>query len=124
MLGIFLLTLGVASKHDALWASLTQRTSTMLLIAFLALNARAAFRLGRGDLVPLIAIGSLDAGGTLLFAVATSKGSLAIASVLISLYPVIPIVLAQVILRERIRILQWSGLATMLLGAAMITGGA
>jgi drug/metabolite transporter (DMT)-like permease len=124
MLGIFLLTLGVASKHDALWASLTQRVSTMLLIALLALNAKAAFRFSRADVAPLIAIGSFDAGGTLLFAFATSKGSLAIASVLISLYPVIPIVLAQMILRERIRMVQWAGITVMLVGAGMITGGA
>ena len=56
----------------------------------------------------------------LLFAIASSRGQVSVASVLGSLYPVVTILLARVLLKERLRRIQQVGVALALAGAAII----
>jgi drug/metabolite transporter (DMT)-like permease len=67
--------------------------------------------------------GTLDCGATGLYALANTKGALSIVAVVGSLYPVATVVLARVVLGERIRPVQRVGVATALAGVAMIAGG-
>ena len=55
--------------------------------------------------------------------VANTKGALSIVSVVGSLYPVMTLILARVVLGERIRPLQQAGVAAALAGVAMIAAG-
>jgi uncharacterized membrane protein len=72
----------------------------------------------------LLAVGgTLDCGATALYALANTKGALSIVSVVGSLYPVTTVVLARVVLGERIRPVQRVGVAAALVGVAMIAGG-
>jgi drug/metabolite transporter (DMT)-like permease len=71
----------------------------------------------------LAAAGSLDCGATALYAVANTKGALSIVAVVGSLYPVATVVLARVVLGERIRPIQRAGVVAALAGVAMIAGG-
>jgi len=73
---------------------------------------------------PLIAgVGLTDTAANGLFAVATTLGFLSLVSVIGSLYPVVTVVLAYVVLHERIARHQKLGVAGALLGVAMIAGG-
>ena len=67
--------------------------------------------------------GTLDCGATALYALANTQGALSIVAVVGSLYPVATVVLARVVLGERIRPLQRVGVAAALVGVAMIAGG-
>ena len=80
------------------------------------------FRVARADL-PLAAIGLLDVGAVGLFAFATTAGLLSQVGVLGSLYPVITILLARVVLRERLDALQRAGTVGVLAGAVLIGTG-
>jgi drug/metabolite transporter (DMT)-like permease len=72
----------------------------------------------------LAAIGLLDTGGNVLFAAASSShGLLSVVSVLASLYPVITVLLAQLVLRERIQAVQNVGVAATLAGVVLISAG-
>jgi drug/metabolite transporter (DMT)-like permease len=72
----------------------------------------------------LLAVGgTLDCGATALYAVANTKGALSIVAVVGSLYPVMTVFLARVVLGERIRPVQRVGVAAALAGVAMIAGG-
>jgi drug/metabolite transporter (DMT)-like permease len=120
-LGVFLTALGIASETDALWSTFVQRCTTSALVTVVVVGARPAFGLTGIDVFALAAIGILDAGATLLFASAAALGSLGTSAVLASLYPVVPLLLAQTVLRERISPLHWIGVVAVLAGACMIT---
>jgi len=65
----------------------------------------------------------LAIGGAALFSVASTLGYLSIVSVLSSLSPVLLIILAYVFLHERLSLTQLLGLASELLGMALIAAG-
>jgi drug/metabolite transporter (DMT)-like permease len=73
---------------------------------------------------PLIAVvGLLDTGSNVLFLYATNQGRLTVVSILASLYPISTVILARVVLGERMNRYQSVGFvaalaATVLLGLA------
>ena len=58
-----------------------------------------------------------------LFALATSRGLISVVAILASLYPVVTVALARLVLTERIGRSQWVGAAAALGGAALISAG-
>jgi drug/metabolite transporter (DMT)-like permease len=120
--GSYFLLIDRASSDDALWAVVVAR-STSSLLAIVAAASRRALHAPRRLLPTLIAIGLFDVGANLLLALALNEGFVSIVSVLASLYPVITIALAVVLLRERPNRGQAAGGAAALAGAAMIAGG-
>jgi drug/metabolite transporter (DMT)-like permease len=121
--GLLLFALGEASEADALWATLAMRTTSFSLLALAALILRPSFGVGR-DQVPVLAlIGILDAAGNALFALATTESLLSVAAVLAQLYPVVTVLLARVILGERISRPQQAGVVGAFAGIALITAG-
>ncbi|MBX9472272.1 MAG: EamA family transporter [Chryseoglobus sp.] len=83
--------------------------------------AAAALRGGwRGGLALAIACGVLDAIANIIVLVGLRLGDLTVVSVLTALYPAGTILLAAVVLRERIAPLQWAGLALALAASAML----
>jgi len=71
----------------------------------------------------LVAAGTLDVSATGLYGLANIHGALAVVAVVGSLYPLTTIVLARVMLGERIRPVQRIGVAAALVGVAMIAAG-
>jgi drug/metabolite transporter (DMT)-like permease len=70
----------------------------------------------------MVFCGIFDSLGNILFVYAATRGRLDIAAVLSSLYPASTVVLARVILRERIGRVQAAGIALALASVAMIAG--
>lgn len=81
------------------------------------LSTRKVLRVG---IVLASAGGILDAFANLLILIGIRAGELTVASVLAALYPAGTIVLAAVVLRERIAPVQWAGLALALTAAGML----
>lgn len=121
--GLLLVALGAASDADALWGTLTMRTSSFGLLALAALALRPSLALGPRDLPVLALIGVLDTAGNALFAVATTKSLLSVAAVLAQVYPVVTVLLARVVLGERIARVQQAGVVGALAGVALIAAG-
>jgi drug/metabolite transporter (DMT)-like permease len=71
----------------------------------------------------LVVAGTLDVSATGLYGLANIHGALAVVAVVGSLYPLTTIVLARVMLGERIRPVQRIGVAAALVGVAMIAAG-
>lgn len=81
----------------------------------------AALRGGwRGGLLLALGCGVLDAIANVIVLVGLRVGDLTIVSVLTALYPAGTILLAALVLRERIARLQWVGLALALAASAML----
>jgi drug/metabolite transporter (DMT)-like permease len=71
----------------------------------------------------LVAVGVLDMSATAAYLAATQAGPLAIAGVLSALYPVMTVLLAAVILRERITRVHAIGIVAAVAAIALIAGG-
>jgi drug/metabolite transporter (DMT)-like permease len=121
--GILLVALGEASEGDALWGTLTMRTTSFSLLVLTALALRPSFALREGDLPVLLLIGVLDTAGNALFAIATTKSLLSVVAVLGQLYPVVTVLLARVVLGERLSSGQGAGVVGAFTGVALITAG-
>ncbi len=59
----------------------------------------------------------------LLFAAASTSGLVSITSVLASLYPIVTVMLARLVLKERVARSQEAGIALTLAGVALISAG-
>jgi drug/metabolite transporter (DMT)-like permease len=112
-----------AGRADFWWASLIFRiTSTSVILAAVAVK-RPAIAVAPLTLLPLALIGLGDMGGNLLFAAASTHGLVSITSVLASLYPIVTVVLARLILAERVARLQELGVVLTLAGVTLISIG-
>jgi drug/metabolite transporter (DMT)-like permease len=112
-----------AGEADFWWASLFFRmTSSAIILAAVAIR-RPPLAVAPIQ-VPLLAlIGIGDMLGNLLFAAASTSGLVSITSVLASLYPIVTVVLARLVLRERVARSQEAGIALTLAGVALISAG-
>jgi drug/metabolite transporter (DMT)-like permease len=112
-----------ASAEDAYWAVVVARAfSSTLAIGVAA--ARGALRVGRGNLPVLLAVGLFDVAANLALALALNEGLVSLVSVVASLYPVGTVLLAVLVLRERLTRSQALGGAVALAGVGLISGGA
>ena len=124
LLGLFVYFLGRASQHGGALSGLVgARTGSLTLLAVWALTTRTGVRFPPRVLRAVVGVGLLDVTANSLFALASTHGLLAIVSVLGSLYPVPAVVLAHVVLGERISTLQRAGVVVALLGVGMVAAG-
>jgi drug/metabolite transporter (DMT)-like permease len=113
-------------KHAGLWPVALSRTTTSLVLVVIALTLSGAPARGASSRILWragIAIGILEVGGNSLLFLALERGSLVIGSVLISLYPVTTVMLATVILGERLSRVQLAGVALALASVVLISTG-
>jgi drug/metabolite transporter (DMT)-like permease len=122
--GAYYLPMHAASTQDWLWPAFLFRCTSVTIVVSLAL-ARGLRPTGlRGHWAALIAIGFLDTGGNALYAAASSShGLLSVLSVLASLYPVVTVLLARLMLGERVQRTQDAGVIVTLVGVVLITAG-
>jgi drug/metabolite transporter (DMT)-like permease len=78
------------------------RASEGVLFVAIVILGRRSWRLSRPILPLVVLVGVLDMGGNALYILATQSGRLDVATILSSLYPVTTVILAALILRERI----------------------
>jgi len=93
------------------------------MMALLIVLWRQPWRLPREIVPKVVGIGMLDMIGNAAFIVAAQVGALAVATVLSSLYPVTTVVLAIVILRERLTRGHVAGIALTAISIALIAAG-
>ncbi len=121
MFGLFLVAGKQAGHHGVFWPLVAARlVSTMLMLAIVAMSPRDPQPL-RAVLRPMVLSGLLDSAGNALFIAATRHGRLDVAAVLSSLYPASTVILARVLLKERISRLQGIGIVGALASVALIS---
>jgi drug/metabolite transporter (DMT)-like permease len=122
-LGVFVYFLGLGSREgDALSTLFGARVGSLGALIILAGALRAPVRVGLGSLAAVAAVGIADVSANALFAVASSRGLLALVAVLGSLYPVVTVILAHLLLGERLTRTQKTGIGIALAGVAAIAG--
>jgi drug/metabolite transporter (DMT)-like permease len=120
--GGFFIFLHEASTQDVLWAVAIQRVTGCVIVALLVLVRRPPLAMRPRDVPTLVLVGSLDQLANVLYGFASTLGLLSLSAVLASLYPMVTVILARVVLDERISRLQTSGVALALTGVALVAG--
>jgi drug/metabolite transporter (DMT)-like permease len=121
--GCFFLAIDRASDDDVLWAVAVNRTVSVTLLGLALLAIRPKLGIKPADMRTLAIVGVLDIAANGLFALAATKGLVSVVAVLSSLYPVITVILARVVLKERLAAVQRIGAFTALAGVALISAG-
>jgi len=119
--GFYFPPMHAAGSADPWWGAFVFRlTSTSVVLAAVSLR-RPALRL-RGWAVAVIAgVGCADTLGNLLYAAASGHGIVSLTSVLASLYPIVTVVLAALVVKERIAVTQRVGVVLTLAGVGLIS---
>lgn len=112
-----------AGNADFWWASLFFRLTSTSVILAAVLVQRPPLRVPRAQVPVLALIGTGDMLGNLLFGAASTSGLVSITSVLASLYPIVTVVLARLVLGERVARSQEAGIGLTLAGVALISVG-
>ena len=121
--GLYFPPMHVAGNADFWWASLLFRTTSALVILAVIALRRPSLSIDRRQLPTLALVGLGDMLGNLLFAAASTTGLVSITSVLASLYPIVTVVMARLVLDERVARSQEGGIVLTLAGVALISAG-
>jgi drug/metabolite transporter (DMT)-like permease len=121
--GVALFAIDRGSRLSLLHTLWGMRATSAVGYAALALSQRTLGGVRRPAVPVLAAIGVADLTANALFGLASSSGLVSLASVLGSLYPVVTILLARVVLHERLRPVQLAGVAVSILGICLIAAG-
>jgi drug/metabolite transporter (DMT)-like permease len=121
LLGAMVVALDAGGDRDPVWTVFMVRVSSVALLWLVVAARRPSFETVRANLATLVGAGVLDNLANLLFVLAAARGLLSLVSVLGSLYPVVTVVLARVVLDERLARWQLVGVAAALAGVALIS---
>jgi drug/metabolite transporter (DMT)-like permease len=119
-IGFFFLALARTSHEAGLWPLVAARAASVGLFAAIAMLASNPLRIPMGILGVVAAGGVLDMLANLLYLIAARSGPLSVAVTLASLYPASTVLLARIVLHERLNTLQWIGVACAIVAVALI----
>jgi len=122
-IGIFLVCLQRTGVAAGLWPLVPARLVSVSFIAIAGLVARQKLVPRRDSWPMVMGGGALDMVANVFYLVAVRRGSLGIIATLTSLYPAGTILLARVVLGERLRIVQQAGVACAVLAIVLIVAG-
>jgi len=104
-----------------IWPMVFSRTGGVLLLVSYLLFTRSSWKIESSAWPVITANGILDLGGNFFFILAGQAGRLDVAAVLSSLFPGATVMLAWVVLKERLNRNQWIGVACALIAIVLMT---
>ncbi|HEX9331206.1 MAG TPA: DMT family transporter, partial [Anaerolineales bacterium] len=118
----FIFIHNATQQTDAvLWTMFTSRIAGTLLLLVVVLIRREPLSVPRAAWNVVFFNATLDVGGNFFYILASQIGRLDIAAVLSSLYPGSTVLLAWILLKERISFQQWLGIAAALVAIILFT---
>src|SRR5579885_671317 len=119
--GCFFILISRVSAGSTFWPLAVARLSSVLLLVIMT-GVRQQPLLPKLDVAPLVLLaGILDAIGNAFFVLAAHTGRLDVAAILSSFYPAATVLLALLILRERLTRVQAIGIALALVAVPLIS---
>jgi drug/metabolite transporter (DMT)-like permease len=121
--GLFVVGIDAGADEGATWAVVAARTASVSLAVVAALAVSTSLRPPRDMLTMLVGVGIFDTGANVFVATATTHGAAGIVAVLSSLYPVVTVVLARIVLGETLSLSKRAGGVVAIAGAAFVAAG-
>ncbi len=115
--------LGQADPVSGLWPVAAGRVAAVLVLLPDAVRSPRLLRLPARPAAQALLIGAGAALGLVLYLLAAQRQMLAVAVVLASLYPALPVVLGRAVLHERLTARQTAGLLGAALATVLLTVG-
>jgi drug/metabolite transporter (DMT)-like permease len=119
-IGFFLLSLAQTDAAAGLWPLVVARTVSIVVFIGIVIAARIPFRMPPRIIGIAVTCGILDMLANAFYLVAVRQGPLTAVVTLSSLYPASTVVLARVVLGERLNALQTIGVVAALVAVALI----
>ena len=111
------------SPDSGLWSAVSGRSSAAIAAGIAMILTGASWRLARPARVPTLLSGLLAATGMGAFVTVSQTADLVVLGVALGLFPVVTVLLAAVVLRERLTWTQWLGVGMAALAVALINAG-
>jgi drug/metabolite transporter (DMT)-like permease len=121
--GLFVVGLDAGADESAPWAVVAARLASVSIVLVALLVTATPLRVPRRSLRVLVGIGAFDTGANVLVAVATTYGAAGVVAVLSSLYPVVTVVLARLVLGEQLGVSRRVAGGVAIAGAALVAAG-
>jgi drug/metabolite transporter (DMT)-like permease len=122
-IGIFLVFLERTGPSAGLWPLIAARVVSVTFFTMAGLMSREKLMPRHESMPIVIGCGVLDILANILYLLAVRRGLLSIVATLTSLYPASTIILARIVLRERLRLLQQAGVACAAVAIMLIVSG-
>jgi drug/metabolite transporter (DMT)-like permease len=121
-IGLFFLALARTNAAGGLWPLFAARGVSVTLFGAMALASRTTLRMQPPTLAIALGGGLVDMLANLLYLLASRRGPLTLVVTLTSLYPASTVLLARVVVGERLAPRQWAGVACALVAIVTIVG--
>ncbi len=121
--GLFYVALAKTSSDANLWPLVTARAASVLVLVAISAGARRVPGFGRTNPLVIVGSGVFDVTANALYLLSVHGGLLAIVAVLVSLYPVSTVLCSMLVLGERLRTPQITGVALAFAAVVLITAG-
>jgi drug/metabolite transporter (DMT)-like permease len=122
-IGAFLVCLGRIAPGASLWPLVLARAVGALALSAVVLVRHTSLRPPAPAVGPILGAGAADVVANLLYVAAVQHGPLSLIATVVSLAPATTVVLAQLVLRERLAMPQRWGVAMALLAVVLLSRG-
>ncbi|HZU66619.1 MAG TPA: DMT family transporter [Ktedonobacteraceae bacterium] len=119
--GCFFILISRVTHGETFWPLAVARFTSVLFLLIMASIRRQPMRPQLAVTHLILLAGVLDAFGNVFFVLASHSGRLDVAAVLSSLYPAATVILAALLLRERVTRIQGIGILLALIAVPMIS---
>ena len=121
--GTLLIFLSMGTEGSGIWTLVPARFSGLLAMTVVVAATGREIPRDRPTLVPAVWAGLLVTVGNSMFVLAAARGSLAVVSVLAAMFPAATVILAWVVLHERLTRRRQAGLVLALVAVGLVAGG-
>jgi drug/metabolite transporter (DMT)-like permease len=118
--GLFFVFISRSNEIAGPWPLVSARAVSVMMFTLIALAASTALLPEGRSRMPLVLAGLLDAAAAVFFVMSTRTGLLSVGAALAALYPVVTVLLARIITKERIRPQQMAGLGLALCAVGLL----
>ncbi len=122
-IGFFFLSLAQTRSEGGMWPLVASRLVSVVLFGGMALAGRQSLRLPRDIVLLVVGCGVIDMLANALYLLAARDGPLSLVVTLSSLYPASTVLLARLVLGERLNSWQITGVACALAAVVLIVNG-